>query len=288
MPCPSHRSGAGAALFAPPPRAAGVSDEAADGVLFDLDGTIYVGDALVPGAAAAVDGLRAAGVGVGFLSNKAIERRDAFVSKLDGLGVPADESAILNAASIAASYLARAHPGESVFVVGEPPLFEELAAHGVATTTDPGRADVLLVSMDHDFDYDTLTDAFNAVDEGTPFLATNPDRTCPVAGGEVPDCASMVGAIEGATGRSLDRVLGKPSPVAVEAATDLLGVPLARCVMVGDRIETDIEMGNRAGMTTVLVLSGVTDDAALAASDVEPDHVIDSVSDLDTVLPALP
>jgi arabinose operon protein AraL len=262
-----------------------VPEAAVDGVLFDLDGTVYVGDDLVPGAAEAVRRLRAAGVAVGFLSNKAIERRGAFAAKLTDLGVPADESAVVNSASIAASVLARDHPDDDVFVVGEPPLTEELAAHDVATTDDPAEADVLLASMDREFDYETLSDAFEAVDGETPFLATNPDRTCPVTGGEIPDCASMVGAIEGASGETLDRVLGKPSPTAVAAASDLLGAPLERCAMVGDRVETDVAMGNRAGMTTVLVRSGVTDDAALAASDVEPDHVVDSVADIDDVLP---
>ena len=259
-------------------------DTAVDGVLFDLDGTVYVGDDLVPGAADAVRRLRTASVAVAFLSNKAFERRGDVAAKLTDLGVPADESVVVNSASIAASYLTREHPGDDVFVVGEPPLSEELDAHGVATTDDPSEADVLLASMDREFDYETLSDAFEAVDGETPFLATNPDRTCPVAGGEIPDCASMVGAIEGASGETLDRVLGKPSPTAVAAASELLGVPLERCAMVGDRVETDVAMGNRAGMTTVLVQSGVTDDAALAASDVDPDYVVDSVADLDGVL----
>jgi len=261
-----------------------VSEAAVDGVLFDLDGTVYVGDDLVPGAADAVRELRAAGVSVGFLSNKAFERRGAFAAKLTDLGVPADESQVVNSAAIAASYLADEHPGEDVFVVGEPPLSAELAARGVATTDDPAGADVLLASMDREFDYETLSAAFEAVDAETPFLATNPDRTCPVAGGEIPDCASMVGAIEGASGEQLDRVLGKPAETAVAAASDLLGVPLERAAMVGDRVETDVAMGNRAGMTTVLVRSGVTDDAALAASDVDPDHVVDSVADIGDAL----
>lgn len=264
-----------------------MTEVAVDGVLFDLDGTVYIGNRLVPGAAGVVERLRADGVTVGFLSNKAIERRQAFAAKLATLGIPVDESAVVNSASISASYLATEHAEDSIFVVGEAPLSDELAERGLHVTTDPGEADVLLVSMDREFDYETLTDAMHAVDPETAFLATNPDRTCPVEGGEIPDCASMVGAIEGVSGETLDRVLGKPSATAVDAATDLLGVPLDRCLMVGDRIETDIEMGNRAGMTTVLVLSGVTDAATLAASDVEPNYVLDSVADLEEAVEGL-
>lgn len=259
-------------------------DDAIEGVLFDLDGTVYLGDDLISGADVVVDRLRAEGVEVGFLSNKAIDRRSVFSTKLTELGIPTEESAVVNSASITADYLAKTHPDDAIFVVGERPLVEELTDRGLTITEDPDETDVLLASMDRGFDYATLTDALYAMDEATPFLATNPDRTCPVADGEIPDCAAMVGAIEGATGETLDRVLGKPSQTAVDAAAEMLGVPLDRCLMVGDRIETDILMGNRAGMTTVLVLSGVTDRERLAAADTQPDYVVDSIVDLDEVL----
>jgi arabinose operon protein AraL len=225
-------------------------------------------------------------VSVLFLSNKAIDRRSVFSTKLNDLGVPADESAVINSASITANYLSKHHPDDAIFVVGEQPLSEELADAALHLTTDPAETDVLLASMDRTFDYETLTDALDAMDGDTTFLATNPDRTCPIEGGEIPDCAAMVGAIEGATGETLDRVLGKPSQTTVDAATDALGVPLERCLMIGDRLETDIAMGERAGMTTVLVLSGVTDRTTLADSDVEPDYVLESIADIDKVIEA--
>lgn len=259
-------------------------EPAIEGALFDLDGTVYLGDDLIPGADRVVERLRSDGVDVGFLSNKAIDRRSVFSTKLTDLGVPADETSVVNSASITANYLAKVHPDDAIFVVGEPPLSEELDERGLQLTDDPDETDVLLASMDRGFDYATLTDALNAMDDDTAFLATNPDRTCPVADGEIPDCAAMVGAIEGATGQELDRVLGKPSQTTVDAAAELLGVPLERCLMVGDRIETDILMGNRAGMTTVLVMSGVTDRDQLAAADTQPDYVVESIADLGEVL----
>ena len=255
-----------------------------EGALVDLDGTVYLGDGLIPGADDAISALRDAGTAVLFLSNKAIDRRSVFSTKLNDLGVQADESAVINSASISATYLSNHHPDDAIFVIGEPPLSEELTERGLRLTEEPTETDVLLASMDRTFDYQTLTDALHAMDEAPAFLATNPDRTCPIQGGEIPDSAAIVGAIEGATGETLDRVLGKPSQTAVDAAAAALGVPLDRCLMIGDRIETDIRMGNRAGMTTVLVMSGVTDQETLEAAEDRPDYVLESIADVDQVL----
>lgn len=255
-----------------------------DGAIVDLDGTVYLGDRLIRGADAAVDSLRGNGTAVLFVTNKAIERTDAYRRKLDGLGIPTSAGEIMTSGGMTASYLAQHHPDEPVFVVGEDPLRQELSDRGLRLTDDPDEAAVLLASMDRDFDYERLTAAHEAMDDDTTFLATNPDRTCPTEHGEVPDCGAMVGAIEGATGRELDRVIGKPSRTAIDAATAALGVEAGGCLVIGDRLETDVRMGNRAGMTTVLVLSGVTDRETVERSPIQPDHVVDSLADVDEVL----
>ncbi|QLG28130.1 HAD-IIA family hydrolase [Halorarum halophilum] len=263
-----------------------------EGAILDLDGTVYRGDALIPGVEAAIAALRERDVDVLFFSNKAIERPAAYREKLAGLGVPVDDDRIVTSATVTAAYLREHHPGESVFLVGEAPLAEELSEAGVPVGP-PAEAAVVVASMDRTFDYEVLTDAMVALEDADAFYATNPDRTCPVEGGEIPDAAGMIGAIEGVTGRELDRVLGKPSSVAVETAMDRLGVAPERCLMVGDRLETDVLMGNRAGMRTALVLSGVTDaedlrEARTAPGRTDetpsPDHVIDSLADVLSVL----
>ena len=254
------------------------------GALVDLDGTVFRGDPLIEGADDAVETLRAAEISVLFLSNKATRRRAAFAEKLRRLGIEVDDDDIINSALIAASYLETHHPEDPIFVVGEPPLREELRAHGLHLTRDPEETSVLLASMDRQFDYGTLTKALHAVDEETVFLATNPDRTCPTEGGEIPDCAGVVGAVEGVSGEALDRNLGKPAQTAVDAALRALDVPAARCLMVGDRLETDIRMANRAGMTSVLVLTGVTDRETLDRSSIQPDYVLESIADIDRVV----
>lgn len=254
-----------------------------EGAIIDLDGTVYRGDALVPGAARGVKMLRERGIEVLFVSNKAIERREEYSKKLSRLGIPADPGDVITSATVTADYLVTNFPDRASFVVGERALEDELREAGLVVTDDPGDADAVVASMDREFDYETLTDAMLAMEGAEAFIATNPDRTCPVEAGEIPDAAGMIGAIEGVTGRSLDRVMGKPSQVTIDAATRRLGVDPADCLLIGDRLETDIEMGVRAGMTTVLVLSGVTSKEDLGDADVTPEFVLDSLGSVEEI-----
>lgn len=254
------------------------------GAIVDLDGTVYRGEHLLPGADDGVRALRSAGVSVLFLTNKPIERRETFSRKLNDLGVPAEADDVLTSAWLTATYLRRAAPESRSLVVGEQPLVDELRAADLVVTDDPDRADTVVASMDRSFDYETLTRAMRAVDGAARFIATNPDRTCPVSDGVIPDAAGMIGAIEGVTGRAVDHVVGKPSETTVEAAMTRLDTDPTACLLVGDRLETDIVMGNRAGMTTVLVLTGVTDRETVADSEVEPDYVVESLGEIRTVL----
>jgi HAD superfamily hydrolase (TIGR01450 family) len=263
-----------------------MSCSALEGAVIDLDGTVYLGDRPVAGAREGVEQLREAGLDLVFLTNNPIEDRSVYRDRLRTLGIDATTEEIVTAAWIAADYLATAHPEDSALVVGEPALVEELRRAGVDVTNDPDRATVVLASMDRSLEYADIRAALEAFEgESAPrFYATNPDRTCPTATGEIPDTAATVGAIEGTTGRELDGVLGKPSRFAVEAAVRRLGATPERCLVVGDRLETDVEMGLSAGMTTVLVLSGVTDRDAVSASTIEPDYVLESLGEIESVL----
>ncbi|MWV40392.1 HAD-IIA family hydrolase [Natrialba sp. INN-245] len=254
-----------------------------EAAIVDLDGTVYRGDRLVPGADDAIEALRERGLEVLFLTNKAFEDRSHHCEKLRRLGVSATHEDVVNSGWVTARYVADKFPDQTVFVIGEEPLLAELERAGVDVTVDsPG--DVLVVSMDREFDYEKLELAQRTLETGGPFLATNPDRTCPMEDGSIPDAAGMIGAVEGVTARSVDTVLGKPSPVMIETALEALSVDPERCLIVGDRLETDIEMGNKAGMESVLVLSGATDRPAIAESSTAPDHVVDSLADLESVL----
>jgi arabinose operon protein AraL len=261
-----------------------MSDPRYDGAVLDLDGTVYLGGSLIDGAAGAIRMIRMADLSVLFLTNKPIARREDYYEKLVSFGIPTTIENVINSSSVAATYLQSHHETDPILVVGEDPLSEELRTVGLTLTDDPVEAQVVLVSMDREFDYETLSKALYALDDDTTFLATNPDRTCPTADGEIPDCRAMTGAIEGATGREVDRVLGKPAETAMNAAMKRLDTRPERCLMIGDRLETDVRMGNRSGMTTVLVLSGATDRETVADSGIRPDHVIESIANIDVVL----
>jgi HAD superfamily hydrolase (TIGR01450 family) len=256
------------------------------GAIVDLDGTVYLGERRIGGARNGIETLRAAGLSVVFLTNNPIERREAYQRRLQSLDIDAAREEIVTSSSIAATFLASRHPDAAVFVIGEPPLVTELRDTGVGVTDDPYAADIILASMDRSFGYDDLRDILTAFDEGavSHFYATNPDRTCPTDAGPIPDAAAMIGAIKGMTGRELDGVLGKPSKLAAETATEQLGTTPSNCFVVGDRVETDVRMGQKAGMTTVLVLSGATSREDVLTSTTEPDYVLDSLGQIDSVL----
>lgn len=254
------------------------------GAIVDLDGTVYRGGRLVDGAKDGVQYLRDRGMRILFLTNKPIHRRRAYLQKLDSLGIQASRDDVVTSASTTAEYLAATQPDSPAFVIGEDPLVDELERAGLRVTGDPDEAKVLVASLDRQFDYRKLSHALDALDDETDFIATNPDRTCPVEDGEIPDTAGMIGAIEGVTGRPTDRVIGKPSPITVETATSRIGVDPSQCLMIGDRVETDIAMGERAGMTTVLVLSGVTDRKAVQTAEYDPDYVIESLGDIRKII----
>jgi len=249
------------------------------GWLFDLDGTIYLGERLIPGADAAIAALRAAGRRVAFLSNKPLQTRAEYAAKLTRLGVPAEPDDVINSSLVLARYLRDRDPGAPVFVIGEPPMRDEMRAHGFEVRSDE-RVRWVVIAFDRTFDYAKLNVALQAVKQGARLIATNPDRTCPVEGGEIPDCGGMIAAVEAVTDKKVEAIVGKPSPIILEVALAALGVPARDAAIVGDRIETDIVMGRRLGLGTVLVLSGVTraDDPRIAA--VAPDHVVGSVRDL--------
>jgi arabinose operon protein AraL len=250
------------------------------GWLLDLDGTVYRGDVAIPGAPETVAALRAAGRRVAFLSNKPLQTRADYAAKLTRLGIPTTADEVINSSLVLARHLTVLDAGAPVFVIGEPPLLAELQAHGFEVRRDH-HVRWVVIAFDRTFDYAKLDTALQAVRRSNArLIATNPDRTCPTADGEIPDCAGMIAAVEAVTGRTVDVIVGKPSSIILDVALARLGVPAADCVIVGDRIETDIVMGKARGLATVLVLSGIThaDDPRIA--EIKPDAVVRSIGEL--------
>ncbi len=250
------------------------------GYILDLDGTVYLGDRLIPGADSAIAELRARGRRIVFLSNKPLQSRADYAAKLTRLGIPAKETDVLNSSAVLAQRLWQTAPGAYVFAIGEAPLLQELQNAGLILTEDEALIQYVVAAFDRTFDYRKLNIAFQALQRGAGFWATNPDRTCPVDGGEIPDAAAVIAALEVTTGRKVGTIAGKPSPLMMEAALTVLGLPAQSCAMVGDRLETDIRMALESNMTAVLTLSGVTKQERLTDAEYRPHHIIRSLAEL--------
>jgi len=255
------------------------------GVLLDLDGTVYHHDNPLPGAPEAVSRLRDRDLSICFFSNNPLHGATEYVERLQSMGIDARPGEATSSAVVTREYVDSHYAGDDVFVIGSSSIRERIARGDAAVVEEPHDADVLLASWTDEFHYSDMVDALRALDTGTVYLGTDPDPTFPGPDGHpVPGTGAILRAITGVTERDPDRVLGKPSDVAIEAALDRLGHDPGEILVVGDRLETDIRLGERAGMETAVVMTGVTDDATLAASDLQPDHVLDSLAEVDSLL----
>jgi HAD superfamily hydrolase (TIGR01450 family) len=251
-----------------------------DGYIFDLDGTVYLGEALLPTAGETLAELRGRGLRTIFISNNPTHAPEEYAVKLTRLGVPTAVDDILTSSLVMVDFLKHRIPGARLFVVGEEPLCTELRRGGFELTEQTGSIDAVIASFDRTFVYRKLQIAFDAVRAGARFFATNPDRYCPVPGGGEPDCAAIISAIEACTNTRVEAVVGKPSKYMIEAALNLMNLPAADCLMTGDRLETDVLMGQEAGMATALALTGATSESALAGSSFQPTYILRHLDEL--------
>jgi HAD superfamily hydrolase (TIGR01450 family) len=260
-----------------------VPDRLYAGYVFDLDGTIYLGSELLPGAARLVQALRDMGRKVVFVSNNPTRDPEEYAEKLSDLGVPTPPSEVINTVVTTTDWLAVNAPEATVFPVSEEPLKRALRRRGTRISEDPAEIDIVIASYDRRFEYRKLQIAFDAIRAGARLVATNPDRFCPFPDGRgEPDAASITAAIEACTGASCELHFGKPGPVMLQAVADALGLAPVDCLLTGDRLTTDIRAAHEASMASALVLTGETDRQALAdISDVDrPDYVLDRIDRL--------
>ena len=250
------------------------------GYIFDLDGTVYLGEALLPSVGETLAVLRTRGLRTIFISNNPTHTRAEYAGKLTRLGVPASSEDILTSSLVIVDFLKRRMPGARLFVVGEAPLCAELRSAGFELVEQAENVDAVIASFDRTVVYRKLQIAFDAIRAGARFFATNPDRYCPVPGGGEPDCAAIIAAIEACTDTQVEAVVGKPSHYMIEAAMNLMGLPVADCLMTGDRLETDVQMGQEAGMSTALALTGATPESALVGSSIQPTYVLHNLGEL--------
>ena len=263
----------------------GVPKQLYKGYVFDLDGTIYVGDKLLPGARRLVLKLRELGKRVVFLSNNPTKDPEMYAEKLTNLGIETPASDIVNTVVSMTRWLSQNHPDAVIFPIAEEPLKRALRKAGIRMSEKAEEIDLVVASYDRTFDYRKLQIAFDAIwyYKRARLVTTNPDRYCPFPGGRgEPDAAAIVAAIEACTGARCEANTGKPDPIMLDIVADLTGLETSECVMTGDRLYTDIRMALDAGMPSAVVLTGETTAEAIAdepASN-KPTYVLERIDQL--------
>ncbi|MDU1224191.1 MAG: HAD hydrolase-like protein [Varibaculum cambriense] len=253
-----------------------------------MDGTIYLGDHLLPGAKRLIEELRRREIPVRFLSNNPTKDPHLYVDKLEGMDIPTPLEDIANTVVTMTRWLKDHHADKTVFPIAEQPLIDALHDAGIKISDDPEKIDIVIASYDRTFDYRKLQIAFDAIwfHKRAILVATNPDRYCPFPGGRgEPDCAAIIAAIEACTQTKCQVITGKPEPVMLEVAIEGLDVNPRHCMMVGDRLYTDIEMAKKTGMFSAMPLTGdsTMEEALALPKEHQPDFLLDRV---DRLIPA--
>jgi 4-nitrophenyl phosphatase len=247
-------------------------------VIVDMDGVLYRGSQALPGTNRFIEFLRWKDIGFILATNNSTRTPQQFVDKLAGMGVEIQVSEVLTSAQATAGYLAGiAPPATRVFVVGMEGLRSALTEAGFSLVEED--AEFVVVGMDFEICYERLAQATLEIRAGARFVGTNPDKTFPSERGIVPGAGSILAFLEAATGVT-PIVIGKPGTAMIDQALGRLDAQPACTAMLGDRLETDILAGQRAGLFTLLVLSGITTRESLSAAAIQPDLVFEDIGHL--------
>ena len=247
--------------------------------IMDMDGVVYTGAKLIPGAAEFVSRLKEENYKFLFLTNNSYYTARQLRNKLRDIGIDVTEDVFYTSAMATASFLKVQRPnGCSAYVIGGRGVVKELENAGVRITSK--KPDYVVVAETEAYDYAKITEATLLIQGGAKFIATNPDLTGPTPRGPVPACGALVAPIEKVTGIT-PYFLGKPNPVMMFLARKKLGVHSANCFMIGDRMDTDIVGGLESGMTACLVLSGVTTRENMEQFPYQPDYVFNNLGEID-------
>ncbi|MBO5557087.1 MAG: HAD-IIA family hydrolase [Oscillospiraceae bacterium] len=254
--------------------------------LFDMDGTLYLGDNVYDGAIALMEGLPALGKRYIYLTNNSSRAGTDYITRLRRLGFPCEAENVFTSGMATGMYLNQNYPGASVYLAGTRAFHRELQSYGIRLVnddlghTDADRVDVVVQGFDTELVYEKLDKACHFLRRGAAFIAANPDWVCPMPADEVlPDCGSICALLTASTGRE-PTFIGKPNRNMIDVISKMTGIPNERICAVGDRLYTDIAVAQNAGAVSVLVLSGETDQAMLDAAERKPDYVLPSVKEL--------
>lgn len=255
--------------------------------LFDMDGTLYLGNQLYPFTLELLQTLKDTGRHYLFMTNNSSKSVEDYVAKLAKLGIAATREEFMTSSQATAFYLHKHHEGQKLYVCGTESLKEELRREGFTVTTDICEVECIVMGFDTELTFQKLHDVSYLLltQPDLPYIATNPDYVCPTEFGSVPDCGSVCDMIYNAT-KKRPIVIGKPSPLMPQLAMEKLGISKDETCVVGDRIYTDVKSGLNAGITGILVLSGETTQEILNESPDKPHLVLQDAGQILTALKA--
>ena len=244
--------------------------------MFDLDGTVWLSDTLLPRAKETLDFLRARGK-VMYLTNNASVSREKYVEKLARLSITASVYDVYTSATAAIDYINANMKGARVYVFGTTDLVQEARDGGVNVCEK--EPELILLGFKTDLNFNDLSALCTAIRNGVPYVATHADPFCPVEGGIIPDAGAFISLIQTATGKKPLAVCGKPYAPMLAGAVKACGTEAKYCAMVGDRLSTDMEFAMRGGMTSVLVLTGDATKADAEKYRRAPDYVFNDIGE---------
>ena len=252
--------------------------------LFDMDGTLYLGDRLFDFTKPLLREIRRIGGKYLFMTNNSSKSVADYIKKLEKLGISSTREDFITSSQATAYYLHKHHQGQRLYVCGTESLKEELRGEGFEVTEKVEDTDCIVMGFDTELTFQKLHDvSYLLLTRELPYIATNPDLVCPTEFGSVPDCGSVCQMIFNATGKR-PVVIGKPSPLMPQLAMDRLGYSKEETCVIGDRIYTDVKSGLNAGITGILVMSGETTPEILAESQDKPHLVLESAKEILEVL----
>lgn len=267
-----------------------VPDRLYDGYIFDMDGTIYLGKELLPGAYRLITTLRKLGKRVVFLSNNPTRDVQMYADKLSGLGLPTPKEEIVTTVYTTTQWILQNRPDAVVYPISEEPLIRAFQEAGIKMSENPEEIDIVVASYDRTLTWKKLQIAFEAIwfYKRAILICTNADHFCPFPGGrgEV-DAGAVIKALEDSTGHMLDVNCGKPSPVMLNTIMNVMKLDTSQCITTGDRLYTEIKMGIDSGMDTCLVFTGETTPEILESwpQEGKPTYAMDRIDRL--IPPAL-
>ncbi len=245
--------------------------------LFDMDGTLYLGNRLYDFTNELLDTIKSSGGRYMFMTNNSSKSVSDYIKKLAKLGIKAVREDFITSSQATAYYLNKHYKGKTLYVCGTESLKEELRANGYEITENLDKVEVVVMGFDTELTFKKLEDVSKLLlsRRDIPYIATNPDYVCPTEFGSVPDCGSVCDMLYNVSKRR-PLVIGKPEPLMPILAMEHTGYTKEQTVVIGDRIYTDIKSGLNAGVTTILVMSGETTYEILEKSDEKPDYVMES------------